>query len=317
VSAAASIAALLGHPQRVGPRKWRCDCPIHHGHSLEITDSRYGRLLVFCWGGNCDRIDILRHIRSMGASSVHDHALQPDPSDADEEARKLAYAKQIFERARRAADSLVEYYLASRGITVLPPSSLRYSSFCPHPTGIRLPAMIARLDNVDGELIGIHRTFLRSDGLGKAEVEPQKAMLGKARGGAVRLGPVEPDQWLIVAEGVESSLSAGMIYRRSAWAAASACGIENLILPPEARKILICADRDENGVGERAARRAAGRWAREGREVRLVMPPDNFSDFNDALTGGHFDRVEPGEYSPTPQPSPRNPPRNTQNIAKT
>ena len=82
-------------------------------------------------------------------------------------------------------------YLANRGITtILMPLSLRSAPACRHPSGIELPAMIARVDNIDGELIGIHRTFLRPDGSGKANIEPQMAMLvGCAAGGAVRLAP--------------------------------------------------------------------------------------------------------------------------------
>jgi hypothetical protein len=49
--------------------------------------------------------------------------------------------------------------------------------------------MVAKVVNVDGELIGLHRTFLRPDGSVKADIELQKAMLGRVAGGAVRLGP--------------------------------------------------------------------------------------------------------------------------------
>ena len=39
------------------------------------------------------------------------------------------------------------------------PLSVRSAPACRHPSGIELPPMIARVDNIDGELIGIHRTF--------------------------------------------------------------------------------------------------------------------------------------------------------------
>src|SRR6266851_5340377 len=107
VSAAAAAAAVLGHPKRVGPRKWRADCPVHGGHSLELTDGRDGRLLVYCWGGKCDRIEILHYLRDRGLSGGHnDYAPAPDhPRDAEDEARKLAYAKQIFGHGKRAPGS--------------------------------------------------------------------------------------------------------------------------------------------------------------------------------------------------------------------
>jgi hypothetical protein len=79
------------------------------------------------------------------------------------------------------------------------------------------------------------------------------------------------------------------IYNCAGWSAISAGGLENLILPSEIQKILICADRDKNGIGEKKARQAGIRWVREGRQVRLTQPPDDFKDFNDALIGGYYD----------------------------
>lgn len=45
--------------------------------------------------------------------------------------------------------------------------------------------MMARIDG--GDRLAVHRTWLRDDGSGKADVEPAKAMLGACAGGAVRL----------------------------------------------------------------------------------------------------------------------------------
>jgi putative DNA primase/helicase len=69
------------------------------------------------------------------------------------------------------------------------------------------------------------------------------------------------------------------------WAALSARGIENLVLPREATHVVICADHDASGIGERAARDAAARWLAEGRRVRIAMSPELGADFNDVLTG--------------------------------
>ena len=57
------------------------------------------------------------------------------------------------------------------------------------------------------------------------------------------------------------------------WAALSAGGIERLILSPlpMAANIIITADNDLNGIGERAARCAAERWLTEGRRVRIAL----------------------------------------------
>jgi len=75
------------------------------------------------------------------------------------------------------------------------------------------------------------------------------------------------------------------------WAALSANGIRSLTLPPEASTVLICADNDANGVGQRAANEAAERFLREGRQARIAMPPMTGTDFNNVLNGGEKDAI--------------------------
>ena len=66
-----------------------------------------------------------------------------------------------------------------------------------------------------------------------------------------------------------------------AWAAISAGNMaKGLVLPPEARRVIIAADPDD--VGRKAARDAWIRWTAEGREVRIAIP-DGAADFNDLL----------------------------------
>jgi hypothetical protein len=141
--------------------------------------------------------------------------------------------------------------------------------------------MIARIDNVDGQLIGIHRTFLQPDGNGKAEIDLQKVMLGRARGGAVRLAAAA--ETLLIGEGIESTLAGMVTTGLPGWAALSAVGIERLILPPEVLNVVIAVDRDRNGAGELSARRAAGRWFAGGRRVQLIIPNRTGADANDLL----------------------------------
>jgi hypothetical protein len=43
--------------------------------------------------------------------------------------------------------------------------------------------MLARITGPDGAMIGLHRTYLRRDGRGKAAVKPQRAVLGSRQGG--------------------------------------------------------------------------------------------------------------------------------------
>jgi len=70
------------------------------------------------------------------------------------------------------------------------------------------------------------------------------------------------------------------------WAALSAGGIKNLLLPPEARRVVIAADNDANGIGWKGALTAARRWSFEGRQVRIDMPPVPGIDWNNVLLSG-------------------------------
>ena len=129
----------------------------------------------------------------------------------------------------------------------------------------------------------IHRTWLQPDGLAKASFREPRLSLGPIGGGAVRLAP--PGELLLVGEGIETTASGMAATRLPAWAALSATGLEHLILPPLplASIVIILADNDVNGTGEKAAQKAAQRWLAEGRRVRIAIPPEPGSDVNDLL----------------------------------
>jgi putative DNA primase/helicase len=146
--------------------------------------------------------------------------------------------------------------------------------------------MVALVEHVQRGPIAVHMTYLNPDGTGKAASQPGKAFLGPVGGGAVRFGYVRPGDWLILGEGIETAASIASCCAMPAWAALSAGGIKRLVLPPEATHVIICADNDANGVGQRAADEAAERLLAQGRRVRVITPPNADSDFNDVLLGG-------------------------------
>jgi hypothetical protein len=162
---------------------------------------------------------------------------------------------------------------------LLPDCALRFHAGLKHPSGGIWPAMVALVTSgADGTPLAIHRTFLARDGSGKAPVDPQKMMLGPCRGGAVRLA--EPDELLMVGEGIETCLAAMQTSGHAAWAALSTSGLRTLDLPGDVHDVIILADGDE--AGETAAQDCAVRWKREGRRVRIARPPQGL-DFNDLL----------------------------------
>jgi hypothetical protein len=134
-----------------------------------------------------------------------------------------------------------------------------------------------------GEAFAVHRTYLRNDGSGKANVEPPKAMLGRVGGGAVRL--TQGERRLVVAEGIETALSlASGLFRKPAtiWAALSTSGIRGLHLPPAPGRLAIAPDGDD--AGRQAAHALADRAHGLGWQVSLLTAPDG-RDWNDILTG--------------------------------
>jgi putative DNA primase/helicase len=292
LTTAADIAAAL-EGRREG-RQWRCRCPIHGGCSLLVRDGDAGRILVFCHGG-CEARDLLAELRRSGLLSGTSENYRLPPmrrNDRLDEAARTAWALAVWRETRPADGTIVETYLANRGLALPPPQYLRFHPRCPHPSGAILPAMIGLVEHIDHGPTAIHRTFISADGSGKAAVEPDKASLGPVAGGAVRLARVRAGQWLLVAEGLETTLSVMHACALPGWAALSAGGIKSLVLPPSANMVVIGADNDANGVGQRAANAAAERFLAEGRRVRIALPPTPGLDFNDLLSGSASIRID-------------------------
>jgi hypothetical protein len=165
------------------------------------------------------------------------------------------------------------------------PPSLRWVPLLCRPDGTYAPAMVARVDGLDGKLVGLHRTWLARDDRGQWH-RRDRASLGPIAGGAVRLAPAA--EMLLVGEGIETAMATMTATAQPAWSALSTSGLISLVLPPIARSIVILADHDVSGAGERAARAAAARWLAEGRRVRIAMPPAGDTDMADVLAGrGH------------------------------
>lgn len=262
-------------------------CPAHEDGtpSLSIAQAER-RVLVHCHAG-CSQERVLAVLRERrlwrvepgayrGAFQRPQRRQRPQPS---------AWAQQIWRDARPPRGTVIETYLAARGLTLPDGAALRF-----HP-GLRhradrgwWPAMVALVQHgIDGTPQAIHRTFLARDGSGKAPVPSPRMALGPCRGGAVRLA--EAGATLMVGEGIETCLAAMQASGLPAWSALSASFMPSLDLPPHVREVIVLADGDV--TGERAAYEAALRWRDDdrhgGRRVRIARPPRGM-DFNDMLS---------------------------------
>lgn len=282
---AADLAVRLG--LRWHPRSWRGDCPAcGYPHVFAVRD-RGGRPQLYCANG-CDR-EILDSVLVRVTSGAWMPPKQAhDNNRAEARERRRCNALRLWNGSEPAAGTLADQYLSARGLSGLAASvALRFRTDCPHPEGGKLPAMVALVQGAAGNHLGVHRTYLRGDGNGKADVEPDRASLGPIWGGAVRLDPMASE--LLIGEGVETVASAGRLLGLPAWAAISAGNLASgLVLPPEVRSVVIAADNDAPDKqgrrnGQNAARAAWHRWTAEGRRVRIALPDAQGRDFNDIL----------------------------------
>ena len=288
VMTAESIARALGG--RKAGREWKVRCPAHHDRtpSLSIRDGDDGKVLVCCHTG-CTQESVITALRHRGlwtekGSERHEGTASVDTTnsqDRADDAKRSKSALKIWQSTQSANGTVVEIYLAGRGLQLPLPPTLRFHTGLKHPSGTIWPAMVSLVTHgVNDTPQAIHRTFLARDGSGKAPVDPQKMMLGPCRGGAVRLGSAR--DVLLVGEGIETCLAAMQASGHPAWAALSTSGLLALDLPQSVRDVIVLADGDE--AGKAAARGAALRWKLEGRRVRIAYPSEGM-DFNDMVLG--------------------------------
>ena len=138
----------------------------------------------------------------------------------------------------------------------------------------KFPGLVARVEDVDGNKpLGLHRTYLTTNGAKAAVSEPKKS-LGKIAGGVIRLFPVERE--LGVAEGIETALGASLLFDLPVWPTVNSANLEKLDLPDVVEKLHIFADSDQGFAGFKAAatlanRAANGHIRKVKREVALHL----------------------------------------------
>jgi putative DNA primase/helicase len=286
---AAEIAKACGGVYRSGPW-WRCVCPVHGSRTgrrttLSLRDGDYG-LIAVCHAG-CAWTDVMDELRRRGLigdfvkpyRAPRPHAVPVEPDDV---ARRIAQANRTWNKAQEPRETPAAAYFLGRGLDITLLHSLRYAASLRRCDGTYGPAVVARVDDVKGGLVAIHRTWIGPDESGVWRRLDRKAM-GPSRGGAVRLAPAA--ETLMVGEGIETSAAAMLVVGMPAWAALSTSGLISLVLPSIVQQVILLADHDASGAGERAAHKAAQRWLTEGRMVRIAMPPQPDTDFNDILLG--------------------------------
>lgn len=245
--------------------------------------------------------------------------------------RKISASERLWEAGQPIAGTQADAYLRRRGITLLREqasdlrfiASLAYEGYRDEddqeggPLG-SFPAMLAAIRDVDGHLIGVHRTYLAPDEPkklvppGDRSRNKAKKVLGNAKHGAIWLGP--PNDVIALAEGIETALSwYALALGPDPITLVSAISLGNLAgsslgtlphpklasrhiqdgrpdpekpgvrLPGTVREIIVLGDGDSDAARTRSFLLTAGaRFRAEGRTVAVCMAPPG-KDFNDVL----------------------------------
>lgn len=256
-------------------------------------------------------------IRTASQKKLDDERAAADRAAAETRARH-----DLDQKAQRAFDLFISaakeirgtpvwtYLTEARGVPLerLParPSSIRYLPALDHidrDTGevTTWPCMVTGMSRAsDGKVRAVHRTWLRPDGSGKADVAKPKMMWGDAKGCAMRLwkgaGDLTPEAAaragvvgpLILTEGIEDGLTAAIARPESrVWAPGSLSLMALPEWPACASAVVLVADNDwhePQAVEAFAKVEAHWRGLAKGRAVKVVRAAAG-KDLNDWARG--------------------------------
>jgi putative DNA primase/helicase len=243
-----------------------------------------------------------------GAASVEE-----DPGEGARRRRKWAFCREVIEETvdslTPVQGSLGETYLRDeRAIDTNLPAIRRVLETVVeigwHPSvyfaqtdpseafhelhGRRLGCIVGMMtDPATGERLGpISRTYLfRGKKVGKAKTLKQAEA---EKLGVVRISLGADAGQLAVAEGIETGLAVLEMGGVPVWSTGSDSIMRFLPVVDDVDELLIGADNDargpgERGASERAARMLKSRWLKAGRRAQIFMPRGFKTDFNDVL----------------------------------
>jgi hypothetical protein len=275
------IAAYCGRAERSG-KNWKCTCPICNRHSLSVTFGHKYVVLIKCW--YCGSCGLNNGYTEQRAHLVGAGLLDPTERETSQFDRAQYEQWQKERRAEVAkiwgdhrflepvtAKRPAGIYLQHRGLeSFIGHPALRYFAF----------ALMARVWHVQHGLSAIQWTPILPDCTDRDRIEGRKTQ-GVLKGGAVWLGSPKPDEEFVVAEGLETVMSAMLLLNIRCGAAVLGPNLSGLVLPRKARRVRIAADNDETGRG--ASTHAQEVWLAQGLNVRVSFPPQEGEDFNDEL----------------------------------
>lgn len=267
---------LTGHASGPGAAgKWTDAATGEHGDLLDLIRINL-RLASLT-----NTLDEARRFLSLPRPDPTSRKPRPSvPTGSPEAARRL------WAIGRPIAGTLAERYLAERGIVGVDTlSALRFHPRCyfwredrPDSDPETWPALLAKVTDAEGNLTGLHRTWLDPATAGKAPVNTSRKAMGLLLGNGVRIG--EAADLLAAGEGLETMLALCMaLPGLPVIAALSANHLAALILPPGLRRLYIAVDSDM--AGRDAADRLAERAGADG--IEAIRLTSRLEDVNEDL----------------------------------
>jgi putative DNA primase/helicase len=297
------LLEALGVPAEI-LRGRDCECPMCGTSKRGFRyDDKYGNGDYYCHGcGNGNGFKLLQGVNgsnfmeALKAVERQVGCLPPESIKKTKRERSPERTRDLLNRTWEEASvvlpsDLVARYLAGRGLALSEfPIALRF-----HPgleyferdgkksrkIGV-FPAMVAKVRDVSGRPITLHRTYLDPAMAGKALVDsPKKLMTSGINGAAIHL--CEAGEVLALAEGIETALAVHQLEGLPVWSTIDAGNMERVLLPEQVRKVYVYADNDVSYTGQAAAYALAHRLVvKEKRQVEVRIPK-NRGDWLDVL----------------------------------
>lgn len=214
-------------------------------------------------------------------------AKEPEPVNCK---AKPDYASVLWNTADEIALLSLVPYLKGRGIggaSNIKEADVRFHEAVADGDVSRPALIFACREQPGHKLRAIQRIFLSNDLSSKASIKVPKKALGAFGGSAIWLGS-ETDT-LVIVEGPEDGLSLREAKCPFVACAITAGNMANLTIPAAVKRVILFQDNDE--AGEKAAKKAATKYASQGRKVFIAKPPLPIKDANDLLRGSGVDAV--------------------------
>lgn len=270
-------------------------CPMCGGADRFRWDNQDGRGTYIC--NSCGAGDGMKLAIEFTGQAFPDVARKIDEMLGNIKADGQPAKRQLSDEDRRRMlretygasqpvqpGDLVDRYMRSRDLDeVAYPASLRFAPALRDGEGGTRPAMLACVGVYGAaKFVSIHRTFLKPDGSGKAEMAaPRKMMPGELPDGACVPLSEYTGGVLGIAEGIETAMAASAFFEMPVWSAINSAILKKWTPPEGCTDVVIFGDNDAKHGGHAAAYHLAHRLSVKGVNVEVKMPEKPGTDWAD------------------------------------